>query len=93
MKQEKQNIPPQEKKKNFLFTNLGSASMIGMHMVSGLVVGAGMGYFFDKYFETKPWGLLFFLIVGMLAGFRNVWRDAKPLIFDKNDKNTERYHQ
>jgi ATP synthase protein I len=38
-----------------------------------------MGYFLDKWLGTKPWGLLFFLIFGIAAGFKNVYMEVKKL--------------
>jgi|GEM_PF-390753 len=58
----------------------GRASVMGLHLVSGIIVGGVLGYALDTWLGTKPWGLLFFLFVGVVAGFRNMWRDARKLM-------------
>ncbi len=69
------------------FDALGRASVIGLHMVSGIIVGAGLGYALDHWLDTFPWcsgaGLLF----GIAAGFRNVWMDTKYLIRQEEKGN------
>ncbi len=76
------------KKSGSIFALLGTASVMGLHMVSGPIVGAGLGYFFDKYFETSPYGFVIGLVLGVLAGYRNVMKDSKTL-----QKEQERYQQ
>lgn len=55
---------------------------MGLHFVSGAIVGGGFGYLFDKWIETGPWGFLVGLLLGLAAGFLNMWRDAKELMRD-----------
>lgn len=59
---------------------LASAGVIGLHMVSGPLVGFGLGYALDWFFGCHPWGKIVFLIVGIGAGFLNVYRDTKILL-------------
>ena len=59
---------------------LASAGVIGLHMVSGPLVGFGLGYALDWFFGCHPWGKIIFLIVGIGAGFLNVYRDTKILL-------------
>lgn len=49
--------------------------MMGIHLVSGVIVGMAMGYYLDKFFDTKPWLTLLFLIFGIVAGYRNMFRE------------------
>ncbi len=49
--------------------------MMGIHLVSGVIVGMAMGYYLDKFFDTKPWLTLLFLIFGIIAGYRNMFRE------------------
>ena len=69
------------------FDALGRASVIGLHMISGIIVGIGLGYALDYWLDTFPWcsgaGLLF----GIAAGFRNVWMDTKYLIRQEEKGN------
>lgn len=67
------------KKKNQNIESLGSASVMGLHLVSGVVVGIAMGYYLDKYFGTKPWLTLIFLVFGIIAGYKNMFREMKRI--------------
>ena len=50
---------------------------VGTELLSGVVVGAGLGYVLDMYLQTKPWMLIVFLLLGFAAGFLNVYRFVK----------------
>lgn len=50
---------------------------IAAELVSGVLVGAGLGYLFDKIFHTAPTLLIVFLILGGISGFLNVYRFVK----------------
>ena len=52
----------------------GFGFKISTEIIAALVVGVGIGLIVDKYFETKPFGLIIFFIFGALAGFLNVYR-------------------
>lgn len=62
--------------------SLNRAGTIGLHMVSGVAVGGGIGYFLDQWLDTSPLLLIIFLILGILAGFNNVYKDTQRLIRD-----------
>ncbi len=53
--------------------------MMGIHLVSGVIVGMGMGYYLDKFFDTKPWLTLVFLIFGIIAGYKNMFREMQRI--------------
>lgn len=59
---------------------MGSVGVIGLHMVSGPLVGFGIGYGLDYWLDSGPWGKLIFLIIGVGAGFLNVYRDSRRLL-------------
>jgi len=47
-------------------------------MVLATFIGLGFGYFLDNYvFGTQPWFTLIFLVIGIIAGFRNIYIIAK----------------
>ena len=58
-------------------------STIGLNLVLSTFVGLGMGYgldhVFDKYLgmKTSPWFTIIFLILGIIAGFREMIRMAR----------------
>jgi len=66
------------------------ASVVGLHMVSGLIVGGGVGYYLDEWLGTKPWLFLVFLVLGIAAGFKNVYDDMKKILkaIDSRRNNT-----
>lgn len=53
-------------------------------LLAGLFVGAAIGYFLDKAFDSSPLFLVIFLFVGMAAGFMNLYRGLDKDI--KEDK-------
>ncbi len=57
-----------------------TAGTMGMHLVSGPLVGFAIGYGLDKWLETSPWFKLAFFIIGIGAGFLNVYEDSKKLL-------------
>ena len=67
-----------------LFGAMGTASIMGLHMVSGVLVGGGLGYALDRWLGTSPWLSGIFLLLGIGAGFRNVWADARRLMRDES---------
>jgi ATP synthase protein I len=57
-----------------------SAMAIGLRLsselVAGVLVGAALGWGFDRLLSTSPWGLIVFLLLGFTAGVINVMRTA-----------------
>ncbi len=68
------------KKKSKSMELFATAGTIGMHMVSGPIVGFGIGYGLDAWLGTSPWMKLVFFLVGIGAGFLNVHRDSQHLL-------------
>ena len=58
-------------------SNLGSAFKISTEFVAAVVVGSIIGFILDSLFGTKPWLIIIFFIVGVIAGMLNVIRSAK----------------
>ncbi len=70
------------------FSPLSIAYRLSVELVSGVMVGLGIGYFVDYIFHTRPWGLIVFMIIGSGAGVINVYRTAKRLVnTQEDDKN------
>ena len=59
---------------------LADFSTIGLTLVSSIFVGLAIGYWLDhKVFHEKtyPWLTLLFLLLGIVAGFKNLFMLAK----------------
>ena len=65
-------------------SNLGSAFKISTEFVAAVVVGSIIGFILDNLFGTKPWLIIIFFIIGVIAGMLNVIRSAK--LMQKNNK-------
>ena len=50
---------------------------VGTELLSGVLVGAAMGYILDRLLDTRPLLLIVFLFLGGAAGILNVYRFAK----------------
>ena len=59
--------------------NLGNAFKISTEFVAAVVVGATIGFILDNLFGTKPWLIIFFFIIGVVAGILNVIKSAKNM--------------
>ena len=60
-------------------SNLGIAFKLSTEMVAAVVVGTIIGFILDNWFGTKPWLILIFFFVGVVAGIHNVIRSAKNM--------------
>lgn len=49
-------------------------STVGLEMGLSVIIGLFVGQWLDRQFDTSPWLLLVFLMFGMVAGFRSVFR-------------------
>ena len=58
---------------------IGTAFKLSTELVSAVVVGTIIGFIFDKTFDTKPWFILIFFFVGVVAGISNVIKSAKNM--------------
>ena len=60
-------------------SSIGTAFKLSTELVAAVAVGAIIGFIFDKTFGTKPWFILIFFFVGVIAGIINVIRSAKNM--------------
>lgn len=69
------------------YKQMGTVGVIGLHLVSGPLVGFAIGYGLDVWLECTPIFKLAFFLIGIGAGFLNVWIDTKNLLqkMDKSD--------
>lgn len=62
-----------------LFSGGYQASSIGFALVLSIFIGFFIGYFLDKYFGTNYVFKIVGFILGVIAGFRNVYLMGKKL--------------
>lgn len=58
---------------------MGDVGTIGLHLVGSTVIGLAMGYYLDQWLGTRPWLTMIFLVLGIVSGFRHVFREAKKM--------------
>ena len=72
-------MTPLGEDKGKLFRQVASYSTLGLEMGLSVAVGAVIGYYIDKWLKTEPWFLIVFLLFGVVAGFRSLYRALKRL--------------
>jgi ATP synthase protein I len=60
-------------------TMLGVAFKMSTELVAAVVVGTIIGFILDTTFGTKPWLILIFFFIGVVAGILNVINSAKNM--------------
>jgi ATP synthase protein I len=65
--------------KNENSSSIGTAFKLSTELVSAVVVGTIIGFILDTTFDTKPWLILIFFFVGVVAGIMNVIRSANNM--------------
>jgi ATP synthase protein I len=81
-----------EKEKS-LFRQLWEASTVGLNLVISTIIGGLIGYGLDYAMEewfgirTRPWLLFIFAILGIIAGFRDLFRMASRKENESNKKD------
>ena len=68
---------PDVKEKRGLF--MGSAFRLGTELVAAVVVGTIIGFILDNWFGTKPWFIITFFFIGVIAGIMNVIKVANNM--------------
>tara|TARA_B100000700_G_scaffold281601_1_gene332454 strand:+ start:110 stop:385 length:276 start_codon:yes stop_codon:yes gene_type:complete len=71
----KKTIPSNKKPAS----SIGTAFKMSTELVSAVAVGTIIGFILDKTFGTKPWLILIFFFVGVIAGIMNVVKSAKNM--------------
>ncbi len=63
------------------------ASQVGINLVIATFIGFFIGYLIDGKFHTSPWFTIIFLLIGIAAGFRELFRYVRRGAEEnKNDK-------
>ena len=58
---------------------IGIAFKMSAELISAVLVGTIIGFILDNWFGTKPWLILIFFFVGVVAGIMNVIKSAKNM--------------
>ena len=66
-------------KENPQTSNIGQAFKLSTELVAAVLVGTIIGFILDNWFDTKPWLIIIFFFVGVVACILNVIRSAKRL--------------
>ena len=60
-------------------SGIGIAFKMSTELVSAVAVGTIIGFILDNWFDTKPWFIIIFFFIGVIAGILNVIRVAKSM--------------
>ncbi len=59
--------------------SMARAYKVGIELMVAMFVGLATGFFVDKWLETTPLFILIFFLLGVAAGFRNVYKAAQMM--------------
>jgi ATP synthase protein I len=60
--------------RSVLQQGMGLGVRIGIELVGAIVVSTGLGWGIDRWFGTRPWGMIVLFFLGVAAGMLNVYR-------------------
>jgi len=78
-------VPSDGSDKKGVIIQVARYSTIGLEMGLAVAVGVGIGYYIDKWLGTRPLFLIVFLVFGVIAGFRSLYRALKRM--EREDKD------
>ena len=73
-----------------------NAANMGLHLVVATFVGLAIGFYLDKWlcsidgWCTRPWMTIIWLVSGIVAGFRDIFVQAKKIQAAEDEKNAVR---
>lgn len=82
-------IPRKKAKEESSFFVLAKYSSVGYYVVTPLLIGVFLGFGLDLYFNSKPFFVLFFIIIGFMSTIYNMYR----LIKEEEKKAHHATHQ
>ena len=90
MKEPKQRSSPKKEAKSEFFRLLGVASTVGINLVISTFIGLAIGWLLDnKVFNTSPWFTIIFLILGIAAGFKYLFKIVSKMDNNKESENSK----
>ncbi len=73
-----------------LFRNLAMVSSMGISVALAIGIGVWFGLAMDRWLDTKPWFFWIFTLIGIAAGFKNVYvitrREIRKLDHDPDQR-------
>lgn len=63
---------------------------LSSEFISAIIVGALLGYLFDHFVGTSPWGMIVLLLIGFCAGVLNVLRSIGVVAKAPYDQMSEK---
>jgi ATP synthase protein I len=60
-------------------SSIGAAFKLSTELVVAVAVGTIIGFILDNTFGTKPWLIIIFFFIGVVAGIMNVVKSAKNM--------------
>lgn len=63
-------------------------SSMGLELGLSVLLGLWIGKALDDWLGTDPWGLILFLIFGMVAGYRSVFRMWRKILAENQQKTS-----
>lgn len=71
--------PKKNENSNKSKSSLGIAMRLSGELVAAVFVASLIGFYLDKWLETKPFFLIFFFFIGAITGILNVVRTSKMI--------------
>jgi len=68
------NPEPRSESADNVWRSLGTVGTIGFTLVGCTFFGLGLGYAIDRHAGTGPWGTIVGLLLGIVAGFVNIFQ-------------------
>jgi ATP synthase protein I len=65
----------------------GDYAYLGLMLPSSIIVGVGLGYLVDRWFNTHPWGKLIGFLLGVAAGTWNFFKDYQRITRKKKNES------
>ncbi len=78
-----------DEKDRRLIRVVGVLSTVGIAMVAATVIGLYIGRWLDGYFGTSPWLTAVCLLLGIIAGFRNLYQTARHAQKTMNEEDKQ----
>jgi ATP synthase protein I len=78
-----------ETSKREAFTSFLTYGSLGLEMGLCVAIGLAMGYYLDRYFNTAPVLTLVFLVFGLVAGMKALYRTWKKAERESENKDND----